>query len=118
MYTEVRNPTTDSTLAHTPAAAPSNVRRSHVLIGSRLLGPLVALTFVTVTGALALSQDFAPAPVPVQSPTTHSRPAMVAASAPAPEGSVMAVAQEVGPAVVSVRTGDSAERSRPCWRVD
>jgi S1-C subfamily serine protease len=104
MYTEVRDPTTDPTLAHAPSATPSNVRRPRVLIGSRLMGILVALTFITVTGALALSQAFAPAPAPAQVPTTHSSPAVVAASAPAPEGSVIAVAQEVGPAVVSVRT--------------
>jgi S1-C subfamily serine protease len=104
MHADTRDPPSDSTVAYPPVHRSSNSPGSQMFSKSRLAGVVVAVTFVAVTVALALSQAFAPAPRQLHQATTQSSPAIVIASAPAPEGSVMAVAEAVGPAVVSVRT--------------
>src|ERR1700731_4249701 len=83
---------------HLPSATPT--RRSG--LSPRFVAAQAVAALAIVVATVAVTQALTPAPATAQSTTSPVAATSVGATAPA--GSVAAVAQQVGPSVVSVRT--------------
>lgn len=98
---EVRHDSTANAAPSFMAPPPSHARRPSG--ASRLLAPLMALVLVAAVTGAAASHGLVPAHAVAQATAAQAAPADQRAVQVA-QGSAAAVAQSVGPAVVSVRT--------------